>query len=266
MKKNIFTSIFLLCICFLSAQKNISENLSILIPQTYLNNLIKDGKVVTTRYADKDMQHKLIPQTNLAKRVMHENKDSNFSPVFIMEGLYLIKKENGISKDISKILRSVSTLEGLEYYSNSRKKMRLLYKTSHAVEKIENSGGKITYNKIPDPTEGKADGMKILVRQEDLTFGDYIYEYTYFSENSGAGMICTNTSVLKYSVFKAVRPNNLKVSLLAEDLGDYLLVYSCTEANFIKLAGIGKKLSNSFLSRAEAMYSWFIKQYNSHVM
>lgn len=263
MKRLCYFCVFLFGISFLQAQKNLYGILQEFVQEPFLNTLINENKVEFTRYAEKDMSPKLVLKTSLADRITRAEENQKFSPVFIMENLYLTKKETEKPQDISKILRSVSTLEGLQYYSHSRGAMRLLYKTSHAVAETKNFDGKTVYEKIPDPIDAEDDGLTVLVRQEDLTFGNYIYENKYFQDNKNAGMICTNTETLKYSIFKVIPPRNLKVSLIIQDIGDYLLIYACTQANFTKLPGIEKKLRNSFSSRAEAMYQWFINQYNT---
>lgn len=263
MKKSLMFCIFFSITLLLSAQKDLQTILSEYVEDDTAILLIKEQKIETARYAEKDMSLKLTLKTPIDGRIKNIIQEDGFSPIFVMENLYLIKKETEKSKDISKILRSVSSFEGLQYYSHSRGSMRLLYKTSHAVEKTQTDSGKTVYNKIPDPLDMEADGLKILVRQEDLTFGNYIYEYSYFREGKSAGMLCTNTSVLKYSIFKVISPNNLKISLIIHDIGDYLLISACTQARFSKLPGIEKKLRNSFSSRAQAMYSWFIEQYKN---
>lgn len=71
----------------------------------------------------------------------------------------------------------------------------------------------------------------------------------------------TNVGVLKYSVFKAIEPENLEVSIAVTDLGDYLLVHMLTRVDFTAPSVFRDRVQNSFRTRGEAVYGWFIMQY-----
>lgn len=240
---------------------DIEKALLSVLDKNTAKELFEKGSVFSYKYKTADMTPELSPSSGLMEKITASFLKSNLKPVFLMEGLYLYKKENDKSFDISKILRNISGLEGIQYYSHSRGKMRTLYSKSFTVKEVK-SGEKISYEKISDVLEGSADGLKILARQEDLTFGNYIYEYEYFTDGHSCGMVCLNNETLKYSIFKVIAPKNLRVVLAVHDLGGYLAVYCCTAADFTKLPGLEKKLKNSFSSRAEALYKWFIKEYN----
>jgi len=153
------------------------------------------------------------------------------------------------------ILRSLSRLEGLEYYSNSRKTMRTLYKSSYAVESEENR------TRIADPVSAPADGLSVVAIQEDLTFGEYAYRYDYRQTDDTAAFYSTNIDSLSYGFIRIIKPGNLRIALLVHDLGDYLLVYNLTRAEFLAIPGMEKKLNASFSSRADAVYGWFVDEY-----
>lgn len=164
--------------------------------------------------------------------------------------------------DLSRILRSISALKGLQYYSPSRKKNRLLYKDSFVVEKKETKNGRVEYVKVDDPLDKEMNGLSILVSQEDLTFGKNIYKYDYFQDNYGMGLTVENINPLYYSIFKAINERELNSCVIFHDLGDYLLIYASTKANFAKLYGIEKKIKSSFSSRLEALCGYLIAKYN----
>ena len=225
--------------------------------------LAEEGVITSYKYKTSDMKPVLAPFSPLVTGIsksFNEEKDSNFKPVFLMEQLYLYKKDKNIQRDISKILRRISALEGVEYYSHSRGKMRTLYAKSFAVKEVKN-GKKTDYEKIPDPLEVPAEGLTVLVRQEDLTFGDNIYRYEYFTDGNSCGMVCRNAETLKYSIFKVISPEQLRVVLAVHDLDGCLAVYCATAADFARFPGLEKKLKNSFSSRSEALYKWFIREY-----
>ena len=180
-------------------------------------------------------------------------------PSYLLEALYLHKKKNGSQPDakkISQILRSISKLEGLRYYSSSRKKMRTLYETSYVIDDPQSK------RRQADPLDHPADNFSVYALQKDLTFGAHVYQYRFFSDADSAGFVSTNTDTLKYSVFKAVLPECLQVSVAVTDLGDYLLIHAITRADFSAPSFLRKRIRNSLKTRGEAVYGWFIAHYD----
>ena len=238
-------------------EAGIKERLSKIIGAEAAGGLVSKGSLLTYKYKSADMSPALVPDLPLMRKIGALKRKTDKKPAFLIENLYLYKKETDTKIDCSKILRSVSKLEGLQYYSHSRQAMRTFYKKSYAVKETV----KGVFEKIADPIEGPADGLTVLAQQEDLTFGNYRYEYGYFQDGNDTGLICVNTETLKYSVFKVIAPYNLQVTLTVHDLGGYLLVYCSTAADFTRLPGLEKKLKNSFSARSQALYDWFIHQY-----
>ena len=259
MKKLQFAIVFCL---FCSAavfveEAGIRETLTGLLDAETAGQLLSKGSVLTYKYKNADMSPAAAPRLPLIRKIGAVKRKTDKKPAFLIENLYLYKKETDKKVDSSKILRSVSKLEGLQYYSHSRQAMRTFYKKSYAVKETV----KGVFEKIADPIEGPADGLTVLAQQEDLTFGNYRYEYGYFQDGNDTGLICVNTETLKYSVFKVIAPYNLQVTLTVHDLDGYLLVYCSTAADFTRLPGLEKKLKNSFSARSQALYDWFIHQY-----
>ena len=185
------------------------------------------------------------------------------NPTFLIEALYLHKKTQGGAKDINKIsriLRSVSKLEGLQYYSSSRKKMRTLYEVSYAIDDLK------TEERVADPIDNPSADFSVYVLQKDLTFDKNIYRYRFCADADSAGFISTNVGVLKYSVFKAIEPENLEASISVTDFGEYLLIHLLTRADFTAPSVFRERVHNSFRTRGEAVYGWFIAQYENSVI
>ena len=238
-------------------EADIKERLSKIIGAEAAGELVSKGSLLTYKYKSTDMSPALVPDLPLMRKIGAAEAVRGKKSAFLIENLYLYKKETDKKVDSSKILRSVSKLEGLQYYSHSRKAMRILYKKSYAVKET----AKGVFEKVADPTEGSADGLKILALQEDLTFGSYRYGYEYFQDGNDTGLICVNTETLKYSFFNVISPYNLRITLAVHDADGYVLVYCATAADFTKLPGLEKKLKNSFSARSQALYDWFIHQY-----
>ena len=238
-------------------EAGIKERLSKIIGAEAAGELVSKGSLLTYKYKSADMSPAAAPRLPLIRKIGALKRKTDKKPAFLIENLYLYKKETDTKIDCSKILRSVSKLEGLQYYSHSRQAMRTFYKKSYAVKET----AKGVFEKIADPIEGPADGLTVLVQQEDRTFGNYRYEYGYFQDRNDTGLICVNTETLKYSFFNVISPYNLRITLAVHDADGYVLVYCATAADFTKLPGLEKKLKNSFSARSQALYDWFIHQY-----
>ncbi|CEM60453.1 hypothetical protein DWQ65_07335 [Treponema phagedenis] len=234
---------------------NIKGKLEKILPSPAVNALLENGELRYSAYRQKDMRATLQPMTKAAEKAARFWEGS--SPAFILESLYLYKKNEPIEnhESITSVLRALSKLEGLEYYSASRKKMRTLYEKSYVVDNPEDK------NRIADPVDNPEKNISVFALQKDLTFGEYIYQYHFFEEEDGTGFCSENIDTLKYSIFKVIKPKQLKAAIAVHNLGDYLLVYCVTRADFLRLAGIAKKLENSLANRSDALFAWFIKHY-----
>ena len=256
MKKLSFAAIlFLFCSFFLSAE--VKEQLEKLLPEQIVQEVIKKGSLQNSAYKQENQTLQLLPNITIAKEAPFVQ--SAVQDPFFLETLYLYKKSEKTSANdiqgISIILRSLSHLEGIQYYSASRKTMRTLYEKSYVIDGIK------TKNKIPDPVQGSADGLVVTALQKDMTFGQNIYEYTYKETDDAIAFYSHNMESMRYDLIKLIDSNNLHVSLVVQDLGDYLLIYGLTSAKFIAIPGIDKKINESMLNRSEAIYKWFISEY-----
>ena len=69
-------------------------------------------------YKESDMSPSLVPISEISQEVVNYWKDTyDKKPVFVAEMLYEIPSSNVDMKEVSKISRSFSTMEGIEYYS-----------------------------------------------------------------------------------------------------------------------------------------------------
>lgn len=225
------------------------------------SELIKTKRLTYMSYDGREEGQRINFQSPLCSRIEKVLPLKN--PIFNMDVVYLVKKEKlNKKKDILRILQSISTLKGLQYYSTSRKKMRLLYKDSYVVKREKMNDGTFKYTKTEDPTGENPDGLSIYACQEDLTFGKNIYQYTYFKEELGVGVLVSNIEPLYYSIFKVLNARDVNSYLVIYEIQDYLLVYASTKAKFKKVIGFETKIKNSFMTRLDAMSQWFIKKYN----
>lgn len=84
--------------------------------------LNQNGKIQSNEFKPKEAKFSLLPDTELSNKIAEELASNEGElPSLIGENIYLIPKENIDLNEASVILRSVSKMEGMQYYSNGEK-------------------------------------------------------------------------------------------------------------------------------------------------
>ena len=208
--------------------------------------LLKQGHLFRSVYNKENAAPQLAPPFAVPQTFVENWNKGN--PTFLIEALYLHKKTQDSVKDTDKISRVL------------RKKMLTLYETSYVIDDPKTQG------RVDDPIDNPAADFSVYVLQKDLTFGKNIYRYRFCTDADSAGFMSTNVGVLKYSIFKAMEPENLETSIAVTDLGEYLLIHMLTRADFTAPSVFRERVQNSFRTRGEAVYGWFIAQYENSAM
>ena len=208
-------------------------------------------------YKESDMSPSLFPISEISQEVVNYWKDTyDKKPVFVAEILYEIPSSNVDMKEVSKILRSFSTMEGIEYYSNSRGKYDILYDACYTISDLD------SLKKIPDNQEEDANGLKLYMFQNDNSFGETPYEVTFWQTDSEVGMNFVNKGSLYVKFVKAVKEENLCLTLYTKKENDKLLVYILAQADFAAVPFVQTKIRDSLTARIEALFNWFEGRYN----
>ena len=232
----------------------------------YYDELLRDGYV--SRYRDNgSMELLLIPESFYSTKVknsMVKKEDKNYPYTF--EGLYLLNKKDLLAKgtsgkseitidDVSKVVRSVSKMQGMKYYSTTHKKELVLYEKCYM---IAGPGDK---TKVADQNTGNADGQVSYCLQDDNSFGVNTYKLSYFQNTDT--MLCTFEILDKMGIgpFKAIYPGKMLINVLVIDCGDDLLLYLNTDLDSVKFPGIKGQITDSMSSRMDAVYKWFTTQF-----
>ena len=185
---------------------------------------------------------------------------------FVYESLYVLNKEelkktsnssdeNIDIEDISRVLRSVSSMQGMKYFSTTKNKTLVLYEKAYMVD------GENSKKKIADQNAGNADGQISYCYQKDNSFGDIFYRLNYYQGEKTMLAVFTTTNTIGIGPFKAIAPENLKIFIFVEDQGDEILLYLFTDLDSAKYPGIKGQITDSMTSRLDAVYNWFIKQF-----
>jgi hypothetical protein len=205
----------------------------------------------------------LLPQHERVRQVI-EDVHQELDPGIMVETLYLYKKPAGTEKsawnEIERIglyngVLALSSLAGLQYYSASRQAMRTFYETSTVIDSPS------AKKAIADPVyQVPPNKLIIYARQKDLTFGDNIYQYDYYSFPDAMVFIQQNLTSMTYGIIPAVGKNRLRSAVAVIDAEDCLLVYAASMAKAASLPGMKERIGNSFSNRAEAILRWFVSQ------
>lgn len=240
-----------------------------LIPAEYYDELMENGRVLIFKDEADANGFTLLPKSVYAEKIkdgLVEKLEKNYS--FMCEGLYYLKKADILKTsnssatnitidDVARVYRSVSDMEGMTYYSNSRNKEMVLYENAYMIENVEDKKPTI----IPDMNEGNADGQVSYCLLDDASFGKNKYMLSYFQSPKELFAQFTLMDKMGKGPFNALYPGKLKINTLVIDCGDDLLMYSCTDLDSVKLPGIKNMIVDSMTARMEAIYNWFLKQF-----
>jgi hypothetical protein len=203
----------------------------------------------------------LLPGHEGVKRLIGEIQQ-NLQPSIMVEALYLYQKPQlrSVAERWSESERiglfnqfiALSTLAGIQYFSASRNEMRTLYETSQIID------GPDSKRAVADPVlTAVPPSLTQYARQKDLTFGENIYRYDFFSFPDAMIFVQENLTALNAGIIPAVGKNRLKSVMAVFDCGDSLLIYTASMAKTTPIPGMGDRIGDSFLARAEAILKWF---------
>ena len=248
-KITLITSILLLGVCTsLSAQNTTVKEI---INEKYYSEVLKSKKIISTSFDEKP-QLNLLPKSeksNLIKNRLIKKEPKNI--FYTYETLYFIPKEITVQK-AGELARSISKMEGIKYYSTTKKKDLVLYKNAFTVE---NASSKI---KIADKISGSSDGKTIYALLDDNSFGQTHYKISYSQSEQELLASFINSDDIGIGPIRAIMPEKLIINLLVIPCKEGIVVYLCADLESKKLPGIKAQITDSISSRIDAISKWFI--------
>ena len=224
-----------------------------------LGKLKSSGELQNFFLNDDEVKLSLVPDTELSKLAV-AHWDNSEKPRLTTEKLFYIDKKTIGSKsnfsidDVSKIIRSISTMKGTEYYSNRHKKWETLYHEAYLVKSPSDK------SKIPDQTEGSADGKTLYCMQDDNSFGKCYYTLSYKQRENEVSVCFDNFEPLKFGFITAAKAHNVKINLVVVDEGEHFFVYLMVQAYYPRISVLENKMIDSFNARVDSIYKWFVKE------
>ena len=268
--------IFFLCLfsflvnSFSQEIKSEYPKLEDILNSEYISELRENNKISRffTEKDNSDLQ--LYPNLELSKIATKKWKSSRQdSPNFTIESIYRLEKsktdkeitsenlEKFLFEDakIKKILRSVSKMEGIEYYSNSRKRTEILYSKAFTVNNpTERKKIVDNFNYFENP---------VYVLLDDNSFGEYLSVINYDSKDSENCFEYINIDNINYGIIKVVEPNNMKVFIDVINCEDEIIVYVYIQSKMDVPAIFKNKIYDSFVARTDALFEWFKKSWRN---
>lgn len=188
---------------------------------------------------------------------------------FAAESLYYVKKSTLVEKSkkedksnidtsinaVSKIVRSVSKMKGMEYYSNTRKKWEVLYTDAYRVESADSTAA------ISDDLTGSSDGKTSYALLDEHTLGKSVYKTSYHENAKMVVMEMKNVTPMNYGIIKLIEPEKCKIAVALIDDGDGYFVYIGMQSDFMQMAAFEKKINASFQARLDAIFNWITLQF-----
>lgn len=184
---------------------------------------------------------------------------TSLEPAFAVEILFLVaapERAREIDEKLLTVLQSVSTMEGIAYYSETRGRMRTLFHESYL---IAEPGDR---RPLPDPVAASLPARETLYAyQRDSSFGRNVLELTYTATDEGIRLRMRNLTRMHYQgVLPVVAPQSLEIDLVVVPAEGHLLFYGVAAARPVALFGLEERIERSFATRIEALYLWFLDQ------
>ena len=249
MKKYIsFFAVFLI-ICKTIFSESISPEL--------LEKVKTTGELQNVFLNNEEIKLTLVPNTELSSlAITHWNNSEK--PRLTTEKLFYLNKQTlgsltSIEK-VSKVIRSISTMKGTQYYSNRHKKWETLYHEAYLIKSPEDK------TKIEDQTNGSSEGKILYCMQDDNSFGKCYYSLEYHERPDEVSVCFDNFEPLKFGIITAAKSHNIKINLVIKDEDEYFLVYLIVQAYYPNISLLEDKMIDSFNARVDSIYKWFVSQ------
>jgi hypothetical protein len=159
------------------------------------------------------------------------------------------------------LLRSISSLEGIQYFSVTHGSMRTLFVESYRID------GPETKRRLPDLPRPSAGSLPIAETlyafQRDLSLGSNTYRYELEGSTVGALAEITNLTRMSYGILPLVAPGGLKMRLLVLPASDGIIFYA--ESDAASPGPFRSRLEESFANRAAALFAWFSSEAASFI-
>jgi hypothetical protein len=160
--------------------------------------------------------------------------------------------QDQVRQKIISALSQIQQLKGLEYFSASRQKMRLLFKQAFRAPAL-NQEKPLQDPVNPDPNRVQ----RFVVFQEDLTFGKNYFSVLIKPLSEGYGLYLRNLNAMWYGILPLVDEGNLLMAVRIGIQAEGLTFYGLSAVKTGSFFGIENSRQDSFYNRIKALFTWF---------
>lgn len=257
MTKKILFTILLITTFGIYAELPRFEDITKNLTKENREQLLNEGEI--SLFHNEKFIPEIIPDSSLTTSIIsdYSEKDINLGTEFMV--LYrdldlkeLEKSTEEYMLNYYNTLTNLSSLQGINYWSNSRQKYRLLFEESWFIDSLDNQ------KRVDDPQFTTLnEENSYFIHQKDKTFGNSESSVTYKAATDAINMTIINETPLKISVIKAVDKRNLTIDMLVVPTDKGVLCYGLISAKTIKFKLLEERASKSFYYRIVAINNWF---------
>ena len=156
---------------------------------------------------------------------------------------------------LSRILNSVHGMEGLEYWSASRQRMRTLYSEAWRTDSPE------ARVRLPDPAAPPAapgDATSFYAWLRDLTFGGNVFRFDIAIGAASVLMLNENASPIRYLLVPIASPGRMQSRIHVIPCSEGLLVHFFSTYDVTDI--MARRVFESAGNKALAVLGWFAKE------
>lgn len=191
-----------------------------------------------------------LPETEFSSNIIDILKEED--PVLCVEALFHVDVNNDLTRleELNTIM-SISSLKGVEYYSETEKRYKVFVKDAYTVDD--------TGNRIPDISVITPESSaSIDLFMKDSRFGKLNYSIDYFNTLDSYGMIMENKTKISYMLVPLVKPGEAKLvyQIIPTDKG--YMFYGITMVKTETPSFLENRLSKSLYNRMAAVIDWFV--------
>lgn len=211
---------------------------------------VKPQKIEKSLNLDKNgnMSLTLLPRHAEAQRIQAAIQQEK--PDFAIEALMFYPGNIAMSK-LFTILHAAGSMEGITYYSNSKKKIRVLYEESWLINNVQEK------KKLSDPVFTTVPAQtSYMMWQKDATLGGIAYTVILQSGTNWITSTAHNVSTVTYGIVPIIQPERLFLRYLAIQTDEGILFYAVMSVRPLIFPGINDRYISSLQNRITAVYSW----------
>lgn len=199
----------------------------------------------------------LAPTPSIKSFVINNVSTNN---IIFLEAYYTFKKPDFIENTITdsdklfiiNILHSISSMQGIQYYSHTRKKLTTLFEKSYVIQYP-------SLQRLNDPiVRNLQQTYTFYILQKDNTLGEVAYHCMINHSTDFIVLKIENISAIKYKMMPIVEKHKFKFFLFVLDKGKDIAIY-CVYSIDITTGRVllMQNIKESLYNRSDAIIVWF---------